>query len=163
MFEKQLNDNNSILSWSSDKLHRLFINNLGKIYLLFLFLAIAISIIENTMPIGSILIFLLILIAMGIIIESFFKKVAYELIFFPDRNELRFKMYRSHKVINLHAQCIQKIIINGYVIFEGDGIKIIFGGSIDDTLLITLSRIKKIKWGSWCFLLGPSKRYRENY
>ena len=158
-----INQEQSKLLWRSEKFHRFVINNLYKLFLLFFGFIGIIIMVDETIIIKNIASYILLIIAIGIVIDRFHRKVVYEIEIYPEIKEISLKVYRSHENIKLRFDEIDQIRINGYASILFNQRKLFIGVKIDKELLDILSKIRQIKWGAFCFIFGPSKNLRSNY
>lgn len=146
------------VSWETDPIHRWFINHLIKITLsLFVFIGIIVLVdndvnlihLERAFP------FLLFIVIMAIFTERFHRKIAYNITIYPERKEFLFKLYRSNMLVKLKSHEINKIRLNGYLIFYFGDRKILFGGKVDESLIEEVMKIKTIQLGFFSKVFGP--------
>lgn len=108
---------------------------------------------------GTILIIFLSLIVF--FYEWFIRKNAYKIIIDFKKQTILFCLYRAKKIVKIGFKDLQKIRVNGYVVFFLKDKKIIYKDLDNNGLFEYLDKIKKIEWGFLCFIWGPPKRIRD--
>lgn len=91
----------------------------------------------------------------------FLKIFAYRILIDFKSQEIRFYMNRSEDVVTTNFDDVQRIQVNGYIIFVFAEGKVLYSGELSKEILSCLNKIVKIDWGFLCALFGPSKSLRE--
>jgi len=89
------------------------------------------------------------------------KKFAYKIIIDFNLNKLKLYMHRSDELITKQFESIEKILVNGYIIFKTTEQNFYYNNCSNIELLQTLNKIRKIEWGKLCDIWGPSRKTRE--
>mgnify|MGYP006299776903 CR=1 FL=1 len=89
------------------------------------------------------------------------KKFAYKIVINFDLKKIQFYMFRRKDIIIKDFNKIQKIRVNGYLIFVFFEEKIYYSEFNNYNLLKCIHSIKKIEWGRLCSIWGPSRKIRE--
>jgi hypothetical protein len=89
------------------------------------------------------------------------KKFAHQIILDFNQNSALLYMNRSNEIIKFDFEDLENIRLNGYIIFVLKEKKVFYAESQNKELLKCLNKIKAIKWGFLCSLLGPDKNIRD--
>lgn len=151
------------MSWKTDMIQRVFIQHLFKFYLILFLMVASLIVLDKRINFLNIASPFVVLIVFGLLVERFYRRVAYEINISNEDKKIQLSIYRSNKVISLNFHEIKKIAINGYLIFTTDTDKFYFGAKVENSLFQELSKIKQIQWGPLCNILGPTKSSRDEY
>jgi len=151
-------DQNNQRIFSQPELQKFFGNNLEKFLLaLGLLIILTFLIYKNNLNIIGVILALFFL---GVSILGFIKiqrRFAYKIVVDFGSRKLQLHMYKSDDIITEDFDAIQKIRVNGYIIFKFHDRTIYYNDLQDINLLECLNKIKRIEWGSLCTIWGPSK------
>lgn len=150
-------------TFSQPKFYTFFVNHGGKICFILILFMFSVALIANKeieflyrLTQGVIFLSILIYLA-GRILRNFAHKI---LVDFESR-KIEFHMNRSKHLIVSDFDDIRSIRVNGYIIFVLNERKVFYSGAPSKEILTCLNKIKKIRCGFLCALLGPNKNLRN--
>lgn len=151
-----------IISFSQPKSYLFFTNHVEKIFYLLLIIAILFNL-ENME--GQFLIDVFVLITclcfILFLFVKFLKKFSWRFDLNFNQKKIYFYMCRESDVKVIDFDAINEISVAGPITFSLNNRKIYYSTSEYLKVLSTLKRIKNIRWGMMCDLLGPDKETRE--
>ena len=157
------NDRDCLYTFSQPKSIIFVVKHGGKICLAILLFMFLVSLVDNKES-GYFNRSVHVIIILGILIYlvgRFLKKFAYKILLDFKSRKIRFYMNRSKDIVTINFDDVQRIRVNGYIIFVFEEGKVLYSGELSNEILTCLNKIVKIDWGFLCALFGPNKCLRE--
>lgn len=151
-----------MISFSQPKSFKFIANHGEKIFYALLFLGIFQTYQDlKDKFLLDVIILITMLFLLLFIVGRFLKRVIWKFDLDFDRQEIFFYLCRTKKPIKINFSEIDYIKVNGPIIFFIKQKKFLYSTNQYTETLKILQKIKKIKWGRMCDILGPKKEIRD--